>query len=445
MDDDRIAVNSTLQKMLAAKAQFYEEVKNDWVLSRFVTAFSPVFVPRTIGVGQGESEGDAAAEPGESAVARMKRRMRWRGDAEEAPWFEETGWSLLILACSLDDEPAVDELLALPEAELRRELDAKGKKGLVVSPMTWAKKGAPKHRAEPFAQLFCAYAEEMTALLAAMTFARPSIVTKLLDVGANVKRSGGLKLLGDLPCHFRGSILAGRLDNTKVLLDRHPEYLSKKNALGSTVLHFACMIGRTNDQLAIVKDLLARGPASNLTAKNLFFGTPLQTITTGYDSDPAAIQLLIEAGDSKLVHKRNKNQALVRFVVGPLVSMLGKDKGEKTKPVIYGMRKVVKQLTGTTRSTPAHAAAVRGDVGAMKMIASQAPGAMTSIKDKSGKTALEVALEVTGAGGSSDHVPKLIEQLVRQAEGAQQLKAALKVGAAPAKGAGKYQVQVAPE
>ena len=177
-----------------------------------------------------------------------------------------------------------------------RSLSAKGKKGLVVSPLTYKKVGAPRHRADPFSQLFCAYGEGMTPLMAAMTFARASIVTKLLDAGADVKKSGGLELLGDLPCHFRGAILAGRLDNMKVFLDRYPEYVTKRNAFGSTVLHFACFIGRTNDQLNIVKDLLARGPASNLRAKNLIYGTPLQTISQVYDSDPAAIKLIMEAG-----------------------------------------------------------------------------------------------------------------------------------------------------
>ena len=109
VDDDRSAVNKTLRKMLAVKAKFYEEEKNDWVLSRFVMAFSPVFVPRDVGGGDGSDASDTVGMPGESAVARMKRRMRWRGDAEEQPWFEETGWSLLILACALDDEAAVDE------------------------------------------------------------------------------------------------------------------------------------------------------------------------------------------------------------------------------------------------------------------------------------------------------------------------------------------------
>ena len=215
VDDDRAAVNRTLAKMLEAKAKFYEEEKEDWTLSRFVRAFSPVFVPRSVAFADDDAD-DVDAPAGETAVGRVKRTMRWRGDEAEAAWFEETGWSMLLLACALDDEAAVDELLALPEPQLRKELDAKGKKGLVVSPGTYLKAGAPKHRADPFAQLFCAYAEDMSPLMAAMTFARTSIVVKLLDAGADVKKSGGLELLGDVPCHFRGSILAGRLDNTQV-------------------------------------------------------------------------------------------------------------------------------------------------------------------------------------------------------------------------------------
>ena len=54
----------------------------------------------------------------------------------------------------------------------------------------------------------------------------------------------------------------------------------------------------------------------------------------------------------------------------------------------------------------------------MQVLATQAPGLMTSAKNKAGKTPLQVALEVTS--GSSEQVPKLIERLVREAEAAQQ-------------------------
>lgn len=426
--------------MLAAKATYYREEKNDWVLSRFITAFSPVFVPREHGGGVQEEEGD-----GESAVAKMKRRISWRGDEAEAAWFEETGWSLLLVACAMDDEAAVDELLALPEEQKRAELSAKGKKGLVVSPLTYKKVGAPRHRADPFSQLFCAYGEGMTPLMAAMTFARTSIVTKLLDAGADVKKSGGLELLGDLPCHFRGAILAGRLDNMKVFLDRYPEYVTKRNAFGSTVLHFACFIGRTNDQLNIVKDLLARGPASNLRAKNLIYGTPLQTISQVYDSDPAAIKLIMEAGAANDAKGKMKNSKTIRFVFRPLSSMLGKDKGDKTNPIMYGFRKLIKALPGTHKNTPAHAAASRNDIATMTVLAEHVPGVMTLIKNKEGKTALDLAIEVSGSGGH-EHVPKLVEELIRKAEAAQAGKLKEAVGATSApKGKAKYQVAPDPE
>ena len=214
------------------------------------------------------------------------------------------------------------------------------------------------------------------------------------------------------------SILAGRLDNTKAFLDRHPEYLKARNGFNSTVLHFACMIGRSNDQVAILKDLLARGPASNLRVKNIIYGTPLQLATTFYDSDPEAIRLLIEAGGAKGAKVRSTNSRQIRFVFKPLSSMLGKDKGAKTNPVMYGFRKMIRTLPGTHRATPAHNAAKRGDVVAMQVLATQAPGLMTSAKNKAGKTPLQVALEVTS--GSSEQVPKLIERLVREAEAAQQ-------------------------
>lgn len=481
VDDDRAAVNSTLSAMLESKARHYMEDKSDFVLSRFIIAFEPVFVPR--GMTDGSMEAPAASGDGDggTAVDKMKRKLHWRGDEAEAGWFEETGWSLLMLACSMDDEAAVDELLALPEAERRKELDAKGKKDLVVSPLTYAKARKPKHRADPFGQLFCAYAQECTALIAAMTFARSSIVTKLLDAGANVKRDG-LKCLGELPCHFRGSILAGRLDNTLLFLDRHPEYMHKQNALGYSPLHFACMIGRTNDQVLILKALLERGAAASINKKSIFLGTPLQVLTSTYDADPTSIQLLIEAGGAK--HggaTRMKLHPLVGWLIKPLAGMLGKDKGEKvrmsqrtllhfaessfchtnlpfrsalcvqTNPPMYGFAKFLRSAPGTQGYTPAHNVAARGDVAAMKVYSAALPGVMTTVKNKHGKTALDVAVEFTRDGSSSEHVPQMIEQLVREAEMAQ-LAAGKNAAVAPA-GAAKYQVvpagaakyQVAPE
>ena len=86
-------------------------------------------------------------------------------------------------------------------------------------------KAHPLHRREPLGQKLCTYAEGMSPLMAAMTFARPSIVQKLMDAGADVHRDG-LLLLGERPCTFRGACLAGKPENVRCFLERHPRSTS---------------------------------------------------------------------------------------------------------------------------------------------------------------------------------------------------------------------------
>lgn len=414
------------------------------MLSRFTTCFAPVFIPP-------EFETPPELQAGESGIDRLKRLLRWRGDEAEVAWLEETGWSMMLLACAMDDEAAVDELLKLPKDELDEEMHATGGK-LLATPLTHQKMGAPRHRAEPFGQLLCAYAEGMTPLMAAMTFARTSIVTKLLDAGADLKKSGGQKLLGEWPCHFRGSILAGRVDNTIAFLDRFPQFVNSKDGKNNTCLHYACMIGRTNDQAAIIKELLARGASKSLHVHNLFHGTPLHLLCNVYDGDPESIRLLIEAGGDKLLKGRAKLKPMVRFMLRPLSGMLGKDKGlTKTNPIMYGLKRLINSLSGNTGATPVHNAAERGDILAMEAFIKSAPDTMTKLKDKRGKTPLEVAMEVTAKSSGSELVPKMIEDLVRAAEAAQ-LHEAPKDAAAATKGKakaaatkGKAKYQVGPE
>ena len=54
--------------------------------------------------------------------------MGWRSEEVEAAWTAETGWNILTLACAMDDEAAVEELLgaSTPKEEARRLLSAKG-------------------------------------------------------------------------------------------------------------------------------------------------------------------------------------------------------------------------------------------------------------------------------------------------------------------------------
>ena len=70
---------------------------------------------------------------------------------------------------------------------------------------------------------------------------------------------------------------------------------------------------------------------------------------------------------------------------------------------MYGFSKMLRTAQGKMGHTPAHNVAERGDVAAMKAFTTAMPGAMTTVKNKHGKTALEVAIEATR--GSSEIVP----------------------------------------
>ena len=76
----------------------------------------------------------------------------------------------------------------------------------------------------------------MSPLMAAMTFASASVVTKLLDAGAPVERDG-LKLLGERPCTFRGAVIAGKHENPNPSpkgVDSLPPYLALAPTLTRT-------------------------------------------------------------------------------------------------------------------------------------------------------------------------------------------------------------------
>ena len=90
----------------------------------------------------------------------------------------------------MDDEAAIDELLAQPETAVKLLLDAKSTKMVLPG----ISKSGPQHRKEPLGQKLCSYAEGMSPLMAAMTFARRSIVEKLIDAGADVERLYGARL-----------------------------------------------------------------------------------------------------------------------------------------------------------------------------------------------------------------------------------------------------------
>ena len=206
VDSDRHAVNGTLGKMISAKTRFYERPESfDPLMRRLVQCFTPVFVPRVdISDVANPDPADPDAPSGSfapaagTAVDRMKRFFGWRTEEEEDKWMAETRLNLLTLACTLDDEAAVDELLAMPAEECTRLLDDVVPKVEITPGSNAALTTTGRTRSEPFGKLFCMYATGMTPLIAAATFSSTCVLKKVLAVcqPRHVEREA-LGLLGD--------------------------------------------------------------------------------------------------------------------------------------------------------------------------------------------------------------------------------------------------------
>jgi len=400
---DRDKVNATLVTMLEAKATYYETKCADLTLARLLKAFAPVFVPRdaygSAAAAEGASAADgvaASAAPAETAVARLQRFMGWRGDEVEAAWEATTGWNLLTLACSMDDETAVDELLARAPSEVRLLLDAKGAKMVVAGNA----KREPRHRREPLGQKLTVYAEGMTPLMAAMTFSRASIVRKLLDAGADVARDG-LLLLGEKPCTFRGAVLTGRAENVALLLARHPEYTNAVSPSGACPLHFAGMTSACLGQRAVMKALLEAGARPD-TSTHIFVGSPLMVCASTYDQDPAALELLLRAGADPTRPEPMHKTAKTYHQISATLRHLGSTQ-------MKGLHRLTSALPMRFLQTPAHVAAQRGDIAMVGALAAHSRFHEPTLRDSKGRTPLALAER---AAAPCKAVPELMKQAI---------------------------------
>ena len=388
VDEDRDAVNKTLAKMLKAKVEGY--AKEDITLSRLMQVFAPVFVPR-------HAYGSAAlASEGGSALDRLKKFMKWRSDEEEKKWEAETGINLLTLACSMDDGPAVEELLAQDAGEVKRLLAAKGK-----NMSGKGKKNASLRRREPMGQKLTEFACDMTPLLAAMTFASRDVVEKLMDIGgAALVEKDGLALLGERPCLFRGAIVSGRCDNIKLLLERYPQYASALNPeFGTSALHMATGTTACRGQKKVMETLLSF-PAlrETLTTVNSpVYGSVLASAMKFNDQDPETVRLLMKAGADpskpEVLHpiatKMRRMTAVGKF--------LGNVEAR-------GFHKIFSTLPARWKQSPIHVAAKTGDLAIVKVLAEHENFPLAQYADSKGRTPMDLC--------SNDTVKTAIAELV---------------------------------
>lgn len=439
VNSDKDKVNQTLVKMLSNKAKSYEDKCGDVTLSRLVKAFGPVFVPRDAfgSSAAGAPMPDGALAPAnESATSRLQRFMGWRDDATEKSWEDASGWNLLTLAASMDDEAAVEELLARPESEVKLLLDAKGSKMVVPG----NSKKDPIHRKEPLGQKLCTYAEGMSPLMAAMTFARTSLVEKLMDAGADVERDG-LLLLGERPCTFRGAAIAGRAENVQLLLSRFPQYVNAVNPFGGTPLHFAAMTSQCLGQRGVVRALLDAGAKPSISATHLFSGTPLIVACSTYDQDPEAVRMLLEAGaDATEVQTLLPKAKFIKRISG-VFRALGHTQ-------MRGLNRLLMESAGNQLQTSAHVAAARGDLAIVKVLAEHAKFDNADLRDKKGRTPVQLCER---ASAPCRELPELMRKAIDATAAAPSAEPAV-VPSAKGKGFGPFKMprgkakyQVAPQ
>ena len=392
-ESDRPKVNKTIKAMLVTKLDAYEKSGN-YTLMRLLLAFAPAFLPPEDAADltlkkktRRPSEDSAPA----SAVDELKRRVRWRGDVAEAAWQNTSGWSLLTLAAALDDLAAVQELLRLPNAQAM--LRAKGKAHSV-----------PGH--ETFNKILHDYSTHITPLVAAATLASVPVLEALLDAGADMKGDAQY-VFGEDACHLRGCVIAGKVENTKYLLTRYPEYVSSVPSFaGFGPLNFATEAGF--NQYEMVEMLLSLG--ADVKHRDSGFGfTVIQFGCMLYDLDPRVIDLLTAAGADVKERYAFKSPRMLKFVVGALGAawqvagaLQLKATSAQLKAGHSGMTKMIAMFGGMEGGTVLHAAASRNDLRLAKKLLEK--GVDATVRDAAGRTALGVVKEKYGADAMATHL-----------------------------------------
>ena len=267
--EDAHKVNSILDKMLDAKVSFFYE-QGDATLARQLQCFKPNFIAES---GSRASKDKKDAEPsssvsGEEAVEALKARFQWRDEETEAAWMKATGWTLLMLAAAADDLPAVKHLLAQPDATPEH----------VESRVGMFAKNTPL-REQPFSVYIGSTFDELTAMVAASTWASPPVLEALLEAGGVPDMNVAC---GFHPCHCTGAVMGGKEQNLKFLLGKDPELATKRNdkaVFGFRALHYASEYSGPEPQ-KIFKALLDAGAAETVNTPDDFGNYPVHFVSS---------------------------------------------------------------------------------------------------------------------------------------------------------------------
>lgn len=318
---------------------------------------------------------------GEEAIARVKAKLRWRGDAEEERWLRRMGLSLLCAAVCLNDVRAVEALLAQPDAAAKLRLATRKPYGA---------KGSREydHRREPFASLVAGGPigggmPGLTPLGAAVAFAGMDVLAAVLAA-----KPPAPNFQATVNENWLYPLFNGEVERYRMLHAAYPDARMFERGLGFPFMgiswvHIVCMFGahRMVDALGF---LLEHGGA-RFVNKKMFaltaFGmslhdTPLLLAARNPEAGAEVCRLLVAHGadvDAKgSVPRALHGVANVLAALGvkwpPLKRMLGM--------LVWG-------------GTPLHNAAQSGDFAFVEALLELR--AAPDKRDQHGRTPLDIA------------------------------------------------------
>ena len=101
-------------KIDGIKAKYYDEEKKDAHLARLIRCFAPMM---TGGIDRQSLDTQEALHEGETAVEKLKRRLRWRDEATEAQWTTASIPSTAAAtSCAAADASSSSSAAAVPHA-----------------------------------------------------------------------------------------------------------------------------------------------------------------------------------------------------------------------------------------------------------------------------------------------------------------------------------------
>eukprot|EP00947_MAST-08B_sp_MAST-8B-sp1_P002483 g2483.t1 len=325
-EEDRAKVERVLTTMVRNKVRHFEEM-GDMTMARVFRCFAPILtgrvdrtepVPPAPAAGAGAGAGAAAAavaEAEDSAVDRLKRRLKWRDEATEAAWVKETGINLMTMAAALDDLDAVKELCARPEAVALMSI--KGKK--------ISTKGARlDYRRYPAATLMLGDLPGTRPLMPAMAFASKELVETMLRAGCPVPKGHSLSK------HIMGPIFSGKMENVDALAALRPGVFDPKTftSMGwNNLLHMTMGFADTRNAGRMLDWALEKGCELKLLHKRNGFGmTPLTFHCMSEDADGDMVRRLVAldpAFGAKDINTPNKLMKAMKVVVKMVKGLAG--------------------------------------------------------------------------------------------------------------------------